>query len=271
MVACYRAAMGITRHRGRAIRSLLASSWFALVASTALLVGVDAQPVSATPLWLVNFIGHGSSKSNAKADLSSTGCPDATDTTSVSSSFFWIVTWHHVALSIPPVTGNITGVLYGHTHETDDKKAPPACGGSHNCDKDFDFTGDQGLDGSNPAALLFHKSLATGGEGNDILILDLLVFSDQDAECQSLDPDDTGFLVANPASFNPNATDALAASATIPASELRHSGKIIIVVHKTAFNFPTAADEDCSDADLGLTECTQSQSWDGNITLTRSG
>ncbi len=74
----------------------------------------------------------------------------------------------------------------------------------------------------------------------DNIILDLLTFSDQSAQCESLDPDDTGFLVGDPTSFAPKATDALAATAVVPVSELKHSGKIIVSVHKTAFSYPTA-------------------------------
>jgi hypothetical protein len=53
-------------------------------------------------------------------------------------------------------------------------------------------------------------------------------------------------------------------------SELKHFGKIIISVHKTAFNYPTPADDNCSNSSLGLTSCSHSQTWDGTITMTRS-
>ena len=162
-----------------------------------------------------------------------------------------------MTLSVPPVTGNITGTLYGTVHETNTKKAPSACGGNSNCDKSFDFTANEGLDGSNPAALLVVKSQS--GEAGENIIPDLLTFSDQDAECESLDPDDTGFLVGDPTSFAPKATDALAASAVVPLSELKHFGKIIISVHKTAFNYPTPGDDNCSNSSLGLTSCSHSQ------------
>jgi hypothetical protein len=254
--------------RGGAGRAPLARWWLALVASAALSVGVGAQPVSATPLWKIIFTGHGSSKSDATEDLSSGACPDSTVKTTIESTFIWIVTWKHVALSIPPVTGNISGTLYGTTHETNTKKAPSACGGNSNCDKSFDFSADEGLDGSNPAALLVIKSHSVAAADN--VIVDLLTFSDQDAECESLDPDDTGFLVGDPTSFAPKATDALAATAILPVSELNHSGKIIISVHKTAFNYPTPGDDDCSDSSLGLTSCSHSQTWDGTITMTRT-
>jgi hypothetical protein len=268
MAAWYGSDMALTPRRRSTGKAPLARWWLTLVAGAALLVGVDAQSVSATPLWTVNFTGHGSSMSDATEDLSSGACPGSTDHTTVESTFSWTVTWHHVRLSIPPVTGNITGVLSGTTHETDTKKAPSDCGGNSNCDKSFDFAANEGLDGSNPAALLVSKS--HNGEADDDIVLDLLTFSDQEAECESVDPDDTGFLVGNPASFNPTATDALAASAVVPASELRRSGKIIVLVDKTAFNYPTPADDDCSDSSLGLTSCTHSQSWDGTVTMTRS-
>ncbi len=264
----YGSEMVRTPRRKSADRAPLARWWLALVAGAALSVGVGAQPVSATPLWKIIFTGHGSSKSDATEDLSSAACPGSSVHTTVESTFIWIVTWKHVALSIPPVTGNITGTLYGTTHETDTKKAPAGCGGNSNCDKSFDFTANEGLDGSNPAALLVIKSHNAGAGVN--IIPDLLTFSDQDAECESLDPDDTGFLVGDPTSFAPKATDALAATAVVPVSELKHFGKIIVSVHKTAFNYPTPADDDCSDSSLGLTSCSHSQTWDGTITMTRS-
>ena len=219
-----------------------------LVAGAALSVGVDAQPVSATPLWTINYTGHGSSSSDAT--LTVTGACPSTDHTTIRSAFHWSVTWQHVVLSIPPLTGNITGGMLGMAYETETMKAPADCGGNKNCDKTVDFSADEGLSGSNPAALLFHKS--ANGAPDDVITVDLLTFSDQDAECGSQDPDDTGFLVDNPAQLSPSGTDPLAASDVIPVSELKHSGKIIIVVHKTAFNYPTPPDSDCSNADLGL-------------------
>jgi hypothetical protein len=247
---------------------LLASLCIAVLAGAALLAGLNARAVgaTATPLWTINFTGHGSSQSDATLTLDG-ACP-STDRTTVKSAYHWSVTWEHVALSAPPVTGNIIGGMLGTAYETETKKVSGGCGGNVNCDKTVDFSANEGLDGSNPAALLFHKS--SGGAASGVLVLDLLTWADQMAECESLDPNDTGFLVANPASFNPSATDPLAASDVIPLSELKHSGKIVIVVHKGAFNYPTSADEDCSNTSFGLT-CSQSQSWDGTITLTRSG
>jgi hypothetical protein len=237
----------------------------ALVAGAALYVGVDAQPVSATPLWTINYTGHGTSSSDATLTIDG-GCP-STDHTTVKSQFHWSVSWEHVALSTPPVTGKITGSMLGRAYETETMKASADCGGDKNCDKTIDFSADEGLSGSNPAALLFHKS--TSGTAAGVITLDLLTFADQEAECESQDPNDSGFLVDNPAQPSPSATDPLAASEVIPMSELRHSGKIVIVVHKTAFNYPTPGDSDCSNTDLGL-QCSQSQSWDGTITMIRS-
>jgi hypothetical protein len=179
------------------------------------------------------------------------------------------VTWEHVALSNPPVTGNIIGGMLGRAYETETKKVTGSgCGDQDlNCNKTIDFSANEGLSGNNPAALLFHKS--SSGAPDGVIILDLLVFSDEQAECESNDPDDQGFLVANPQSFIPSATDPLSASDVIPVSELRHSGKITIVVNKTAFNFPTPGDDDCSDTELGL-QCSQSQDWSGTITMTRA-
>jgi hypothetical protein len=263
MAAWYVSAMGVPRHR----RSGSRARWLlALAAGTALFVGVGASPVSATPLWTINFTGHGSSDSDAT--LTTGGECHASDHSTVKSAFHWSVSWLHVALSTPPVTGNIIGSMLGTAYETDTMKAEAACGGNKNCDKTVDFSADEGLSGSNPAALLFHKS--SGGPSDDVIILDLLTFADQEAQCESEDPDDSGFGVANPASFTPSGTDPLAASAVIPLSELRHSGKIILVVHKTAFNYPTPGDSDCSDTDLGL-QCNHSQTWDGTITIIRSG
>jgi hypothetical protein len=168
---------------------------------------------------------------------------------------------------MPPVTGNIIGSMLGTAYETDTRKASADCGGNKDCNKTIDFSADESLSGSNPAALLWHKSAS--GAQNGVMVLDLLTWADQQAECESEDPDDTGFLVANPASFVPSATDPLAASAVIPVSELKHSGKIVVVVHKTAFNYPTPGDSDCSNTALGL-QCSHSQTWDGTITILRS-
>jgi hypothetical protein len=249
-------------------RVFLAFVWIAVAAGAALLVGVGSPPVSAaTPLWTINFTGHGTSQSDATETLNG-GCP-TTDHTTVKSAYHWSVSWSHVALSTPPVTGKIIGSMLGTAYETETKKVSGGgCTGDVNCDKTVDFSANEGLDGSNPAALLFHKSSANASNG--VLILDLLTWADQTAQCESLDPNDTGFLLASPLSFNPSATDALAASATIPLSELRHSGKIVLVVHKTAFNYPTPGDSDCSNTGLGL-NCSQSQNWDGTITIIRSG
>lgn len=239
----------------------------ALIAGAALLVGVDSQPVSgATPLYTINFTGHGSSQSDAT--LTADGACPTTDHTTVKSAFHWSVSWSHVALSSPPVTGKIVGSMLGTAYETDTRKVTGGCSGDVNCNKTVPFSGNEGLSGSNPAALLFHKSSANASNG--VLVLDLLTWADEMAGCESLDPNDTGFLVANPASLNPSATDPLAAAATIPFSELTRSGKIIVVVHKTAFNYPTPGDSDCSNTSLGLT-CSQSQTWDGTITIIRSG
>ena len=165
MARWYRSEMVLTRRRSNADRvaegvrqAPLARWWLALVAGAALSVGVGAQPVSATPLWKIIFNGHGSSKSDATETFSSAACPDSTVHTTIESTFIWIVTWKHVALSIPPVTGSITGTLYGTTHETNTKKAPSDCGGNSNCNKSFDFSASEGLDGSNPAALLVYQS-----------------------------------------------------------------------------------------------------------------
>jgi hypothetical protein len=257
--------MVLTPHLRSTRRAHLARCWLTLVAAAALSVTIDAQPVSATPLWTINYTGHGSSASDATLTIDG-ACP-STDHTTVKSAFHWSVTWEHVALSTPPVTGKIIGAMLGTAYETDTMKAGAACGGNKNCDKTVDFSADEGLSGSNPAALLFHKS--SNGAPDDVITLDLLTFADQQAECESQDPNDTGFLVDNPAQPSPSGTDPLAASDVIPVSELRHSGKIVIVVHKTAFNYPTPADSDCSDTALGI-QCSQSQSWDGTITMIRS-
>jgi hypothetical protein len=230
--------------------------------------GAYSEPAgAATPLWTINFTGHGTSQSDAT--LTSGGTCPLTDHTTVKSAFHWSVTWSHVALSTPPVTGNITGALLGTAYETETTKVSGGCTGDVNCDKTVDFSADEGLDGSNPAALLFHKSSAD--RSNGVLVLDLLTWADQTAQCESRDPNDSGFLVASPLSgLNPSATDPLAASATIPISELMRSGKIVVVAHKSAFSYPTAGDSDCSDTSLSLT-CSQSQNWDGTITILRAG
>jgi hypothetical protein len=239
----------------------------AVLAGAALLAAVDSGPVSAaTPRWTINFTGHGSSGSDATFTLGG-GCPTK-DHSTVKSAFHWSVTWSHVALSTPPVTGNIVGSMLGTAYESETKKVSGGCGGDVNCSKTVDFSATEGLGGSSPAALLFHKS--SNGAPDDVIVLDLLASADQTAKCRSLDPNDSGFLVSNTASVNPSATDALAASAVIPVSELNHSGKIIVVAHKTAFNYPTPGESDCSNTGLGLT-CSQSQSWDGTITIIRSG
>jgi hypothetical protein len=232
----------------------------------AALIGLDVGPVSASAssTWTVNFTGHGTSQSDATLTLSG-ACP-TTDNTTVKSAFHWSVTWEHVVLSIPPHTGQITGSMLGMAHQTETKKVTGGCGGDVNCNKTVDFSANEGSDGSNPAALLFHKSSSGSG---DVLVVDLRDFADQMAQCESHDPDDTGFLIQSPTAFNPSATDALAASDVITASELQHSRKIILVVHKGAFTYPTAADEDCSNTPLGL-KCSQSQSWSGTVTLIRS-
>jgi hypothetical protein len=238
----------------------------ALVLLSAVTAGVVSQPVSAaTPLYTIVFTGHGSSQSDAT--LTSDGACPFTDNTTVKSAFHWSVAWSHVSLSTPPVTGPIVGSMLGTAYETETKKVGGGCTGDVNCNKTVDFSGNEGLNGSNPAALLFHKSSADATNG--VLILDLLTWADQTAQCESNDPNDSGFLVASPASFNPSATDPLAASATIPLSELTHSGKIIVVAHKSAFSYPTAGDTDCSNTSLGL-KCSQSQNWDGTITIIRS-
>ncbi len=221
---------------------------------------------AATPLWTINFTGHGTSSSDATLTLDG-GCP-TTDHSTVKSAFHWSVSWSHVALSTPPVTGKIVGSMLGTAYQTETKKVSGGCTGDINCNKTVDFSANEGLDGSNPAALLFHKSSSGAAEG--VLVVDLLTWADQTAKCESLDPNDPGFLAASPLSFNPSATDALAAAATIPISELAHSRKIVVVAHKTAFNYPTPGDSDCSNTSLGLT-CSQSQNWDGTITLIRSG
>jgi hypothetical protein len=142
-------------------------------------VGLDARPGSATATakWTVNFTGHGTSQSDATLTFNG-GCP-TTDNTTVKSAFHWSLTWEHVALSVPPVTGPITGAMLGTAYETETKKVTGSCCGDVNCNK------------------------------------------------------------------------------------------IVLVVHKGAFNFPTAGDEDCSDTTLGL-KCSQSQSWSGTVTLTRA-
>jgi hypothetical protein len=259
--------MELTRRRGsrRGGRAYLARWWLALVAGTALSVAINAPPVGATPLWTIVYTGHGTSSSEATLTIDG-GCP-STDHTSVKSTFHWSVSWEHVALSTPPVTGKIIGSMLGRAYETDTMKASADCGGDKNCDKTVDFSANEGLSGSNPAALLFHKS--SSGAASGVITLDLLTFADQQGECESQDPNDSGFLVANPAQPSPSATDPLAASDVIPASELRHSGKIVIVVHKTAFNYPTPGDSDCSNSALGV-QCSQSQNWDGTITMIRS-
>jgi len=233
-------------------------------AGAALVIGVGAQPVSATALWTVNFTGHGTSQSDAT--LTSDGVCPTTDHSTVKSAFHWSVTWEHVALSTPAVTGNIIGSLLGTAYETDKITAPADCGGDKNCDETEDFSADEGLDGSNPAALFFYKETHS-----DDLFLDLLVFSDSEAKCESEDPDDTGFLVANPAGGDvPQTTDPLAASVGgIVPSWLKHDRKIILNVQKGLDNYPTAGDEDCSDSSLGI-KCSQSQDWSGTITMLRT-
>jgi hypothetical protein len=240
--------------------------WLALLAGAAFPVGVDARSVSSTPVWTINFTGHGSSQSDATLTLNG-ACPTS-DHTTVKSAFHWSVTWEHATLSIPPVTGKIIGSMLGTAYDTETKKVSGGCTGDITCNKTVPFSANEGLDGSNPAALLFHKS--SSGAPDDVIVLDLLTWADQMAGCESLDPNDSGFLVSNTASIIPSATDALAASAVIPVSELNHSGKIVVVVHKSAFSYPTPADSDCSNTGLGLT-CSQSQSWDGTITIIRSG
>ena len=64
----------------------------------------------------------------------------------------------------------------------------------------------------------------------------------------------------------PSATHPLAATAQIPLTELHHSGKIIVLVRKGAFNYPTTSD--CSEQSLGLT-CSHDQTWTGTLTMTR--
>jgi hypothetical protein len=245
--------------------------WLGLVVSAAVLVGVDTQSVGATPLWTINFTGSGSSKSDATLSSEGGACP-TTDTSTVDTTFTWTVTFHHVTLSMPPVTGPITGVLSGTADETDSVKVSGGCKGTNDCDRHIDFHADESSDGEQPAALLFKKAetAAPGPQnGTDTLVVDLQASAEEEAQCESQDPNDQGFFFAGqPGSFGPAATDALAASVQLPVSEIRHSGKIIVLANKGAFNYPR--DSDCGDPDLGL-KCTHSQDWSGRITMTRGG
>ncbi len=237
--------------------------WFVGVASMAILMAGLANTAAATArTWTIQFTGSGSFESNASQNSGSAQCTDVT-TSATSSEFSWSVTWHSVALVSPATTGNVTGTLTGTTHESYKLKPGVGCGDSSTCSKDFAFQSDESSAGSNPAVLIGKTS--TIHKTNYVLILDLISRADEDQECRSVDPQDTGFYFAGtqPA---PGATDPLAASAQIPFSELQRSGKIIALVKKSPFAYPQSTD--CSDDSLDLT-CSHNQTWSGTITITR--
>ena len=73
-------------------------------------------------------------------------------------------------------------------------------------------------------------------------------------------------LLDHGADVNADGGNPLAATAQIPLTELHHSGKIIVLVRKGAFNYPTTSD--CSEQSLGLT-CSHDQTWTGTLTMPR--
>jgi hypothetical protein len=234
-----------------------------LLVAASVLCAMAPAPAQASALWTVNFKGEGSSHSNAQIKI--TGLCPSTSTSTIETSFSWTVTWHSVRLTTPTVMGAITGQLTGEAHETYELKTAPSCGKAEHCDKSIDFQADESSSGEQPAALIYKRGPVGPPHGN--LILDLLAGPSQMAGCTSLDTDDTGFYFAGtPNQEGVSATDALAATVQLTPSDL-HLGKIIALVHKTAFNFPS--DNDCSDPAL-LTTCDHSQDWSGTVTMTRA-
>lgn len=237
--------------------------WLGLPVLAAVLVGLAGQPAGARgTTWTIHFTGSGSYQSNASDKLSAL-C-SSTHTSSTQSEFKWTVTWYHVVLSAPPVTGNIRGILTGTAHETYESKTD--CPGAQDvhCSKEIAFHADESFNGQQPAALLLKKSAST-----DILTLDLIASAAETQGCGSVDPEDHGFFfTGTPTSDIPGATDAIATTLQLPMSELRHSGKIVALAKKSAFNFPGPGETDCSDKSLGLT-CSHDQSWSGTVTMTK--
>ncbi len=222
------------------------------------------QPAGATgTTWTIQFTGSGTFNSDATLNASSAACTDK-DTSTTESDFTWSVTWHNAKLRSPARTGPITGTLSGTTHESDKKTVSHGCGDSSSCSKEIAFHADESSAGDNPAALVGKTSSIH--RSNYVLVLDLISGADEQAGCSSVDPKDDGFYFAGNG-VTPSATDPLAATAQIPLSELAHSGKIIVLVKKGAFNYPTTTD--CSDRGLGIT-CSHDQTWSGTITMTRS-
>ena len=245
--------------------------WLLALLSAATLVAGSAQAAGAsadqaagttTPTWTIQFTGSGTFHSSATLDESSGSCTN-NETSSTESDFRWSVTWHNAKLASPAVTGPTTGILAGTTHESDRRTVSKGCGDSASCSKEIAFHADQSTDGDNPAALIGKTS--STHRSNYVLILDLIAGADEQAECSSADPQDQGFYFAGNGT-TPSATDPLAATAQIPLAELHHAGKIIVLVQKGAFNYPTTSD--CSEQSLGLT-CSHDQTWSGTITMTR--
>jgi hypothetical protein len=253
---------------GRASRAVVATvswmprSWSGLLLAAALLLAGSTQQAGATSAtWTVNFTGTGSYQSNATLKLASSLCT-STNTSRTDSKFSWSVTWHTVSLASPAVAGSVTGLLTGTAHQSDEQKG---CGTSRNCSEAVPFSADQSSAAEQPAILIGKGSVVH--KTTYVLTLDLVASAAQMQKCQANDPNDHGFYFAGtPNKENPSATDALAASAQIPLSELQHAGKIIVLAKKTAFNYPQTTD--CSDTALGIT-CAHEQAWSGTITMTR--
>jgi hypothetical protein len=242
---------------------VLASAVMVTVGTASVAGASFGQAVGAsTATWTVHFTGSGTSESDATINSSSSVCTDIEKSTTA-SDFSWTVTWHNVKLTSPASTGSITGILTGTAHESYKATVSKGCGDSSSCSKEIAFHADESSTGSNPAALIGKTSSVHRSNYN--IVLDLISGADEEAECSSVDPADDGFYFAG-TGLAPNATDPLAATARIPLTELRNSGKIIVLVRKGAFNYPTTTD--CSDKGLGLT-CSHDQTWSGTITMTR--
>ncbi len=232
-----------------------------VLSAAVILAGPVQQAGAAGAAWTITFAGTGSYQSNATLKLVSSLCT-STDTSSTESKFSWHVTWHSVSFASPAVSGSVSGSLTGTAHQSDHQKG---CGTSRSCAKAVPFQADQSSAAEQPAVLIGKTSAIH--KATYVLTLDLVASAAQQQQCRANDPDDHGFFFAGtPNQMNPVATDALAASASMPMSEISHSGKIIILAKKTAFNYPQTTD--CSNKPLGIT-CAHSQTWSGTITMTR--
>ena len=229
-------------------------------------VAAQAKPLPKTATFKVEYDGQGTWSRD-----SGFTAPCTTSTSTERSTFDWDITWKKVTVHLrqtkAPTLSQPKGLLkVVEDHET---KYTDSCGGPvpEPCSmSNIRYTG--------PEKDFGYLRIGKQGQSNDLLILpdaDASIIGDSD-NCGAYgdEAEHKGMYVDNFGSARTDLPSPLeAVGARIPIKEALSSGKHIVFVKNGPTNLPGDG-FNCAPADSFQT-CTESQSWDGHITLTRIG